>query len=1697
MFFSIQLTFAQPYGNEWINYNQPYYKIKVIADGMHRIPYTTLNAVIPNLQNVNSSNFALYHNGKEVPIFVSSNSTLTTTDYIDFYGRRNLGDMDSVLYDIPGSQPHPFYSFFTDTSAFFLTVNSSSNNFRFVVTPNDTLSPMPTPETHFWHTTRVTYTNTYNAGRPFLAGTSLTYKPKFDEAEGWGSIWLNASTALFNIALPAPSFFNGAGLSATLRAGIASRSNENHNIATRFNTINFNPLVHLGYKFNRLEEQIPISNIAANNTFSVKENGTGVSTQQNLVHYAELIYPRRFEFGNATSFYFKMQPSLQKQRIDITQFNSQSTQPILYDLTNGLFIKNTNTVASATKTFVFPASSLEREFFICNDIASAYRVVNRMDSITFINYSLNPGNYLIITHPKLFDTAGAINYVEEYRKYRDRVASPTTGNYDARIFDINQLRDQFAYGIEKSPLAIRNFSKMAFDTWNPQPSHLLIIGKGREYLRTRTQVASYNQSLVPTFGFPGSDYLLTGERGNNVPNLAVGRIAAERPSQIKDVLDKLSAYELLQRTFGDPYQTKTDKEWMKQVLHFSGGENVSEQNLFKLYLANYERIAKDTSWGANVTTYTKTGSAPVSTTLAQVIKNQINNGVSLVTFFGHSASTAFDISIDEPENYSNTKFPMILSNGCFTGFIHDVNPGYSERFVFAPNKAAIGFVATSSLSRSDALYQYSLSLYQNLNRKKYTSTFGEMMRQTIQDVDASFPTNDFYQIVAHEMTLHGDPAIKLNQYEKPDYEIDASSVYFTPNTVDAGRDSFDVNIITTNLGKAIVDTAFSVKLRRTVFDLSNNPIVFDYFKKVEAPYYKDTVAFRLPTRINVNLGYGQNTFDVLVESDLRIDELSETNNGNLQRFNLFIESDDIVPVYPYEFSIVPRQGVVLKSSTVNPFAPLRTYIFEIDTTELFNSPLKRIGNITQTGGVVKWQPNLVMFDSTVYYWRVSRDSTSPTTAYNWKNTSFLYLKDEYPGWNQSHYYQYQKDNYNDFLYLDNDRVFKYPPTVYDINVNTGWSNAVGGTLPAADVRWDYNSVNMHRFRMGSCGFLNGITFGVIDGNTFQPWASKVTNTNYAKFGNFHCSNRTLDQNGFDFLISGNHPEQGIPWTQVINNFLDSIPSGSYIVMYSSNRPAWTTMDQALITRLTGLGATSLQQYKDGTIVGPYTFFGQIGNPSVSDEATDTTYSRPLNKDYQFNGIWNKGSMESTVIGPAKEWGSMHWRNFTLENQSSDNQSVSVYGISGLQQQNFLFNLQSGDTVIQFINPQQYPYLKLKYNTQDDTTRTPAQLYYWRVLYKPLPEGAMNPSAYFKIENDSIGLGDTLDVAIAFENISNMPMDSILTYFNLKPVSGSGNIDAFIRNDSLPVGDTVILRYKAQMLNTSFVGLNKMVIEANPNNDQPEQFHFNNYAVIDFQTYPDNINPLLDVTFDGRRIMNGELVSAKPTILVSLKDENKFLALDDTSLVKVYLKYPSQPNPVPFIYDNSTLTFYPPTGDIAKNNRARVEFKPVLLQDGTYELLIKDRDKTGNVSSNTDDRFLGNYLYDYRISFEVVNKPMISNVLNYPNPFTTSTQFIFTITGSELPSYMKIQIMTLTGRVVKEIMKEELGPLHIGTNRTQYTWDGRDEFGDLLANGVYFYRVVTNLNGNDMEHLQSGSKYLQNSNFDKYFKKGFGKMVILR
>ncbi|MFB0925793.1 MAG: T9SS type A sorting domain-containing protein, partial [Vicingaceae bacterium] len=148
-------------------------------------------------------------------------------------------------------------------------------------------------------------------------------------------------------------------------------------------------------------------------------------------------------------------------------------------------------------------------------------------------------------------------------------------------------------------------------------------------------------------------------------------------------------------------------------------------------------------------------------------------------------------------------------------------------------------------------------------------------------------------------------------------------------------------------------------------------------------------------------------------------------------------------------------------------------------------------------------------------------------------------------------------------------------------------------------------------------------------------------------------------------------------------------------------------------------------------------------------------------------------------------------------------------------------------------------------------------------------------------------------------------------------------------------------------------------------------------------------------------------------------------------------------------------------------------------DGGYKLRVQASDRTDNKSGSID----------YIIGFEVINRSTITNIINYPNPFTTSTRFVFTLTGSEVPEVFKIQIMTITGKVVREIHKDELGPINIGRNISDFAWDGTDTYGDRLANGLYLYHVITQINSEEIEHRETSG--------DGYFKKGFGKMYLFK
>ncbi|MBC7936426.1 MAG: hypothetical protein H7Y86_13835, partial [Rhizobacter sp.] len=474
---------------------------------------------------------------------------------------------------------------------------------------------------------------------------------------------------------------------------------------------------------------------------------------------------------------------------------------------------------------------------------------------------------------------------------------------------------------------------------------------------------------------------------------------------------------------------------------------------------------------------------------------------------------------------------------------------------------------------------------------------------------------------------------------------------------------------------------------------------------------------------------------------------------------------------------------------------------------------------------------------------------------------------------------------------------------------------------------------------------------------------------------------------------------------------------------------------------------------------------------------DTSY---IEEYITLNTILPNGSIESPAFGPAVEWTDLHWRGSTADPVATgDTVKIEVWGVKNDGTSSLLTTVAPAiDTSLSFINANVYPYIKLKMQNKDEQFITPNQLRYWRINAKLAPEGAVAPNILYQMSADTVDQGENIEFALAFKNISPTPFDSLL---KVKLIITDKNyvphpID-IPKRKILISGDTLIVKYTIDTRN--FPGHNTLLIDYNPDFDQPEQLHYNNVLYKDFYVREDNYNPLLDVTFDGVHILNNDIVSSKPNILVKLKDESRFLALADTALLKVQVRFPDQSLHEYHFNDSMIFT---PANLASGENAASIDFRPYFPDDGEYELIVSGRDVTGNKAGSLD----------YHVSFTVINKPMISNLLNYPNPFTTSTAFVFTVTGSQPPQNMRIQILTITGKVVREITMNELGPVHIGRNITDFKWDGTDMYGQKLANGVYIYRVLTNLNGKSLEKYRA-----EGDNTDKYFNKGYGKMYLMR
>jgi Peptidase family C25 len=1661
------ISIAQPYGNEWIAFtsgqalsSQQYFRIGIWKEGVYRVTYTDmLNNGVPVTSWFSLDRFQVYASGKEQfinVVDVNADNIFGPGDYVEFYGKGNDGTYDRALYMNAEDQPNPYYSIYNDTASYFLTYSPFSTNNRRMPILNDNNFGAYSPESYFISENVKVYGAEYNIGwRDYndIADNS------FSEGEGFLSNRVNKNAPLdINYTI---SKGVALGPLPTIEAMVMGANANAHpyQLKSAGNIL----IDTLFYAYELVKHNFDIFNLplSGNYTFQFMPLND-ITFPGNLnymqIAYAKLRYSRSFDFGGET-LPMKMWINSASPKALLECTNLTATAPRIYVISGDTVKLLIPTQAGGIFKGLVPMTGQEQScFMVDNSQVFSFTGNATMKSVNadtdpakfarFNNFKVTGANadFLLISNKHIWTGANS------YAAYR------TSKGFNVLLADIDELYDQFSWGIKKHPLSIRNFCDQLIDNNAVTPKYLLLLGKSVLSQNSRGGSA-YNQNLIPTHGEPASDQIFTSHLNTTkfTPEIATGRVAAQNEADVTAYLDKLISFEL--------QQTLPPSSWMKNVLHFGGGTDLNEQNVLSSKLNVYKQIIQDTLFGGSVSTILKSSTAPIQLNLGQYIQQLIDTGCSMMTFYGHAAGTSFDIATDDPENYNNKdRYPVVLAQSCFVGDIHTTNRLLNERFVLTPDKGSIAFIAVPDKGLIDPLDMYSLRFHEVSFRDNYGFTVGETMKKTVEDIYDSL--NFDVKSVCMNMTLHGDPAIKMNIFEKPDYEIKNANIFYEPSIVTTEMDSFMVKFAVANLGKNTSET-MHVLISRTMPKGNKRDTI------IQVPYitYLDTLSISLP--VDFKDGAGLNMFEITVDVYNEVDELDNVGN-NVAKSQLLINSTDINPVFPQEYAIVPTGNITLKATTADLFAAAKNYRFEVDTSFFFNSPSKISGVANNAFGVISWLIPQSLDSNRAYYWRVANDSitsldTAISSKFQWKVSSFLF-KPGKTGWSQAHYYQFKESALANMLWVDSIRQTKFISSNYSLLM----------THELNRPSYEINGVNMD---YGGCFGVTQIAVAVLDSIDFEnPWTSDSC-TNY--FGNYNyytcntaqgCGFRTRPDKYFLFNVSA---QAGID--SLIDFIQNDVPNGNYLL-------SWTTFSapfDTLTTVKNAYNSIGVPQFNNLITGEKFMMFMKKGDPASVIFKKGLFPDSLLRIDYLLTRDWDKGFKSSSVIGPATSWNQLHWNYKHLEpGISPDSIYLQVYGIAGTGQEVLIV-----DSIVDIVNPidlsfisaSQYPNLRLKSYMEDSQLRTPPQMEKWQVFFDPVPEGSLNTN-FYSFFNDSVQEGEIISLSMAFENISSVDMDTLLvSYFVYDANNIRRNISSVRLHRPLPAGDTIMCNVSFSSLN--YRGNNSLWIEANPNDDQPEQYHFNNITSLNFTVNPDITNPLLDVTFDGLHILNGDIVSARPEILIKLKDENKYLALNDTSNFRISLRSPS--GQLQYLHFEPAQG--PPTNTILMgwlpaalpNNSFRIDYHPYLQEDGIYELAVEAKDETGNLSG----------AFDYKIQFEVINKSTITEVVNYPNPFSTSTRFVFMLTGSEVPTEFKIQIMTVTGKVVREIMREELGNIRIGRNITDYAWDGKDEFGDQLANGVYVYRVITGINGSEIEKRET--------NADQYFKKGWGKMYLMR
>lgn len=841
---ALTLNAQNLFGNEWIDSGARYLKLSINRTGIYRLNFEDIKNADSSFLQTNPANWHLFFRGKEVAIRIvgQQDGVFGNQDYVEFYGESNDGSQDSLLYR-PRKRLHPYQTLFSDTSAYFLTNSAAQVGKRIpeLNIPPATLSPekFHVQETVQAFTSEYTFNNLKGI-EPFLQ------QSYFEPGEGWSGKLLTAdSVGLVQFKLAGRVAANWP---IRLEGMVNGRDNQFHRIQVQLDANAQTPLASLAFPgFLSQSFQATIASETIQNDqlilrFKPEKNG---GTNQFSITYVNVSYPQALDMADQATKVFHVPASPRQTALLAIQHVPSAS--IAYDITDRLNCRylTTQTRDGLTQVVV-DGMDRNRDILLTNQLLKPLTI----QPVQFPSAFPKSTDYLIITHASLRQSAKA---------YADYRASVQGGSHKLLVVEADSLYDAFNYG-ERSPLALRRF--VDFMLANTAVKNMLLIGKANSY---PYNVKTAADDLVPTIGYPGSDILLSaGLKGQaaNTPAIPTGRLNVTTSEQVFAYLTKVKQAE----------SSTPNGLWRKKIIHISGGKSEDEAQSLQATMSGLGDIFTGGLLGGEVIPFSK--SNPYEVIEPVNIAPTVNEGVSLITFFGHAGPAITDMNFgfaSPPQNgFRNQFYPLMIFNGCGVGEIFSRFNTLSTDWLLAPNKGSAVVLAHSYYSYEVPTARYLKKLYGELFANP--TTLGMAFGSVQQQVNAALEKEGvgaFDVAVLLQMILQGDPALSLYPLPNPDFSVDQNGLYIQASVAGStlkNSDSLRIVIPLANLGRFVPSQSVPLSVRTTGKNLISNSVRFNAFR------YRDTLVYTIPKDETLQ------KIEVLIDPDRQIAELSRDNN---------------------------------------------------------------------------------------------------------------------------------------------------------------------------------------------------------------------------------------------------------------------------------------------------------------------------------------------------------------------------------------------------------------------------------------------------------------------------------------------------------------------------------------------------------------------------------------------------------------------------------------------------------------------------------------------------------------------------------------------------------------------------------------------------------------------------------------------------